>query len=384
MNTRMPQRDVASRDVGTSRVGAVPMLDLGYQNRQVADEVARGFARVIEANDFILGADVTAFEHDYAAYLHVDHVVGVGNGTDALVLALRAAGIGAGDEVIVPANTFVATAEAVVLVGATVVFVDCGADHLLDLDALRETVSAATRAVVAVHLYGQVAQVDGIRAIVGDDVVIVEDAAQSQGARAGERWAGGLGDVAATSFYPGKNLGAFGDAGAVMTGSETIANRVRALRNHGGQRKYEHEEIGTNSRLDSLQAVVLGAKLARLDEWNEQRRAIAARYTLALGDVDGVAVPVTTPGTDHVYHQYVVEVEERDRLLAELTASGIGVGIHYPTPVHLLAPFDRYSPGAGAFPAAERQAARILSLPVYPGLTEEMQDEVAEQLVARL
>jgi dTDP-4-amino-4,6-dideoxygalactose transaminase len=384
MNTRMPQRDVASRDVGTSRVGAVPMLDLGYQNRQVADEVARGFARVIEANDFILGADVAAFERDYAAYLHVDHVVGVGNGTDALVLALRAAGIGAGDEVIVPANTFVATAEAVVLVGATVVFVDCGADHLIDLDALRETVSAATRAVIAVHLYGQVAQVDGIRAIVGGDVVIVEDAAQSQGARAGERWAGGLGDVAATSFYPGKNLGAFGDAGAVMTGSETIANRVRALRNHGGQRKYEHEEIGTNSRLDSLQAVVLGAKLARLDEWNEQRRAIAARYTLALGDVDGVAVPVTTPGTDHVYHQYVVEVEERDRLLAELTASGIGVGIHYPTPVHLLAPFERYSPGAGAFPAAERQAGRILSLPVYPGLTEEMQDEVVEQLVARL
>jgi dTDP-4-amino-4,6-dideoxygalactose transaminase len=384
MNTRMPQRDVASRGVGTSRVGAVPMLDLGYQNRQVADEVARGFARVIEANDFILGADVAAFERDYAAYLHVDHVVGVGNGTDALVLALRAAGIGAGDEVIVPANTFVATAEAVVLVGATVVFVDCGADHLIDLDALRETVSAATRAVVAVHLYGQVAQVDGIRAIVGDDVVIVEDAAQSQGARAGERWAGGLGDVAATSFYPGKNLGAFGDAGAVMTGSETIANRVRALRNHGGQRKYEHEEIGTNSRLDSLQAVVLGAKLARLDEWNEQRRAIAARYTLALGDVDGVAVPVTTPGTDHVYHQYVVELDERDRLLAELTASGIGVGIHYPTPVHLLAPFERYSPGAGAFPAAERQATRILSLPVYPGLTEAMQDEVVEQLVARL
>ena len=193
----------------------VPMLDLGYQNRQVADEIAEGFARVIDANEFILGSDVTTFEREYAAYLHVDHVVGVGNGTDALVLALRAAGIGRGDEVVLPTNTFVATAEAVALVGGTVRFVDCGPDYLLDLDALRAEVSSATKAVIAVHLYGQVAAVDRIRGIVGDDVVIVEDAAQSQGARSGDRWAGALGDVAATSFYPGKNLGAFGDAGEI-------------------------------------------------------------------------------------------------------------------------------------------------------------------------
>jgi dTDP-4-amino-4,6-dideoxygalactose transaminase len=368
----------------TTEATGVPMLDLGYQNRQVAEEVAAGFARVIASNDFILGGDVTAFERDYAAYLHVDHVVGVGNGTDALVLALRAAGIGPGDEVVVPTNTFVATAEAVVLVGATVRFVDCGPDHLVDPEALAATVTPATRAVVAVHLYGQVAPVARIREIVGDDVVIVEDAAQSQGARSGDRWAGALADVAATSFYPGKNLGAFGDAGAVMTGSEAIADRVRALRNHGGRRKYEHLEIGTNSRLDSLQAVVLAAKLARLDAWNDERRAAAARYTAALAGVDGVTVPVTAPGVDHVYHQYVVQVDDRDRLVAELTAAGIGVGIHYPTPVHLLPPFERYSPGRGAFPVAESQATRSMSLPVYPGLTAEMQARVVDQLVARL
>ena len=373
----------AQQAVGRTRV-EVPMLDLGYQNRQVADMVALGFSRVIEANDFILGADVDAFERAYADYLHVDHVVGVGNGTDALVLALRAAGIGAGDEVIVPANTFVATAEAVVLVGATVKFVDCGPDFLIDPDAIAAAVSSSTRAVVAVHLYGQVAAVDRIRAVVGDSVVIVEDAAQSQGARAGDRWAGALGDVAATSFYPGKNLGAFGDAGAVMTGSQPIATRVRALRNHGGLRKYEHTEIGTNSRLDSLQAVVLSAKLARLDEWNAERRAIAARYDEALGTVDGVTVPTRGRGTDHVFHQYVVQVGDRDRLLGELNRAGIGAGVHYPVPVHLLPAFAPFSPGAGAFPVAEAQAPRILSLPVYPGLTEAQQAEVVDQLVARL
>jgi dTDP-4-amino-4,6-dideoxygalactose transaminase len=371
------------QEIGRTRV-EVPMLDLGYQNRQVADMVALGFSRVIEANDFILGSDVSAFERDYAAYLNVDHVVGVGNGTDALVLALRAAGIGAGDEVIVPANTFVATAEAVVLVGATVKFVDCGADFLIDTDALAAAVSGSTRAVIAVHLYGQVAAVDRIRAIVGDSVVVVEDAAQSQGARAGERWAGALGDVAATSFYPGKNLGAFGDAGAVMTSSDEIAARVRALRNHGGLRKYEHVEIGTNSRLDSLQAVVLAAKLARLDDWNAERRAIANRYDEALAGVDGVEVPTRTPATDHVYHQYVVQVGDRDRLLGELTAAGIGAGVHYPVPVHLLPAFERFSPGAGSFPVAEAQAARILSLPVYPGLSGDQQAEVVDQLVSRL
>jgi dTDP-4-amino-4,6-dideoxygalactose transaminase len=368
----------------TTATTGVPMLDLGYQTAIVADEVNSGFARVIAANEFILGPDVAEFEREYASYLDVGHVVGVGNGTDALVLALRAAGIRRGDEVVLPANTFVATAEAVVLVGAIPRFVDCGEDYLIDLDSLADAVSHRTRAVVAVHLYGQVAPIERIRAIVGDDVVIVEDAAQSQGARSGDRWAGALGDVAATSFYPGKNLGAFGDAGAVMTGSEAIADTVRALRNHGGLRKYEHTRIGTNSRLDTLQAVVLRAKLARLDEWNDQRRAVAARYTSALDAVDRVSAPVGTPGVDHVFHQYVVQVDDRDRVLAELNRAGIGAGVHYPVPVHLLPAFDRFSPGMGAFPTAEAQAGRILSLPVYPGLTEAMQAQVVDQLVARL
>lgn len=359
------------------------MLDLGYQTRIVADEVAAGFARVIDASAFILGPDVTAFEEEYASYLSVKHVLGVGNGTDALVLALRAAGVGEGDEVILPTNTFVATAEAVVMAKAAITFVDCGPDYLIDLDALREAVTPSTRAVIAVHLYGQVAPIARIREIIGDHVILIEDAAQSQGARAGGAWAGALGDVAATSFYPGKNLGAFGDAGAVMTNSDAIAETVRALRNHGGLRKYEHTEIGTNSRLDTLQAVVLRAKLARLDEWNAERKAIAARYTAELAGVEGVATPVLT-GSDHVYHQYVIEVHDRDRILGELNAEGIGAGIHYPAPVHLLPAFAALSPGPGAFPTAERQASRILSLPVYPGLTESMQTQVISQLTRRL
>ncbi len=359
------------------------MLDLGYQTRIVANDVADGFARVIDASAFILGPDATAFEEEYASYLSVKHVLGVGNGTDALVLALRAAGIGEGDEVILPTNTFVATAEAVVIAKAVIKFVDCGADYLIDLDALREAVTPSTRAVIAVHLYGQVAPIALIREIVGHDVILIEDAAQSQGARAGDAWAGALGDVAATSFYPGKNLGAFGDAGAVMTNSDAIAEKVRVLRNHGGLRKYEHTDIGTNSRLDTLQAVVLRAKLTRLDEWNAERQAIAARYTAELAGVDGVSTPVLT-GSDHVYHQYVVEVDDRDRILSELNDAGIGAGIHYPAPVHLLPAFAAMSPGFGAFPTAERQAGRILSLPVYPGLTESMQAQVVAQLTRRL
>lgn len=372
---------LAARD---GQVVTVPMLDLGYQSGMVAEEVATGFARVIKNSAFILGEDVSAFEQEYASYLHVDHVVGVGNGTDALVLALRAAGIGGGDEVIIPTNTFVATAEAVALVGARVTFVDCGPDYLIDVDALRGIVSESTKAVIAVHLYGQVAPIDRIREVVGDGVVIVEDAAQSQGARAGDRWAGALGDVAATSFYPGKNLGAFGDAGAVITGSEVIATKVRALRDHGGLRKYEHTEIGTNSRLDTLQAVVLRAKLAHLDAWNAERRAIAARYSSELGCVEGILTPIVNAGNDHVFHQFVVEIDDRDRVLAELNAVGIGAGIHYPAPIHLLPAFERFSPGAGAFPISEKQAGRIMSLPIYPGLSEAMQAEVIDQLLQRL
>jgi len=363
----------------------VPMLDLAYQHRAVADEVADGFARVLENSSYVLGPEATAFENAYAEYLGVSHVLGVANGTDALVLALRASGIGPGDEVIIPANTFVATAEAVALVGAIPVLVDPGEDFLMAPDTLAAAITPRTRAVIPVHLYGQVADVAAIREVVGSDLVIIEDAAQSQGAIRDGAYAGSLGDVAATSFYPGKNLGAYGDAGGVSTNSPGIADAVRALRNHGGVERYQHDVVGTNSRLDGLQAVVLAAKLKRLDEWNAHRRVVADRYRALLADLPAVTLPLAGEPSAHVYHQFVIQVDDRDRIFDEMAAAGIGVGIHYPKPIHLLGAFaDSGLGGAGSFPRAEHQAARILSLPVYPGLTEAMQDRVVDELRAAL
>jgi dTDP-4-amino-4,6-dideoxygalactose transaminase len=356
------------------------MLDLAFQHRAIEGRVADGFERVMAASSYILGPEVAAFEAEYAAFCGVDHVVGVGNGTDAIELALRAAGVGPGDQVVIPANTFVATAEAVVRAGATVVLADCGDDFLLDVDDLRQRLTPRVRAVVAVHLYGQTADVDAIRAAVGPDVIVVEDAAQSQGARYRGRRSGALADVAGTSFYPGKNLGAYGDAGAVSTNSAEIADRVRALRSHGGVRKYEHLEVGTNSRLDSLQAVVLSAKLALLDGWNADRRRLADRYTELLAELPYVLLPTVAPHNEPVWHQYVVRVPERDAVLAALVDAGVGAGIHYPAPVHLLPAFAFLGHVPGDFPVAEAQAARLLSLPIYPGLTDDAQDYVIEAL----
>ncbi len=361
---------------------SVPMLDLGWQHERVADRVRAGFDRVLSDASFILGPDVAEFESAFAAFCGARHVIGVGNGTDALELALRASGVGAGDEVVIPVNTFAATAEAVVRAGAGVVFVDCDENFLLDPVRLTDCLSSRTRAVIAVHLYGQTADVDTIRTVIGEGILVIEDAAQAQGARYRGRRSGTLGEAAGTSFYPGKNLGAYGDAGAVITSSDRIAERVRSLRNHGGLRKYEHLEVGTNSRLDSLQAIVLSAKLTLLDGWNAERVRLAERYTRLLADVPEVLPPVTAEGNDHVFHQYVVQVPDRDRVLSALVADGIGAGLHYPTPVHLLPAFASPAYPAGSFPVAERLAQRILSLPIYPGLSEHQQDFVVDRLRA--
>ena len=358
----------------------VPMLDLAYQHRIVESEILAGFERVITASSYVLGPEVSAFETEYAAFSGVEHVIGVANGTDAIELALRAAGVGPGDDVVIPANTFVATAEAVLRAGASLVLADCDDNYLLDPSHLSGRVTAATRAVIAVHLYGQTADMDAIRSAIDPGILLVEDAAQSQGARYHGQRSGSLGDVAGTSFYPGKNLGAYGDGGAVSTSSDRIAQRVRQLRNHGGEHKYEHVEVGTNSRLDSLQAVVLSAKLRRLDEWNAERRRLAGRYSDLLRDVDGVVTPVVAPGNEHVFHQFVVRVADRDRVVAELVVAGIGAGIHYPTPVHLTPAFACLGIGHGTFPRAEQFAGQILSLPIYPGLTEVQQDHVIATL----
>ncbi|SDF02225.1 DegT/DnrJ/EryC1/StrS family aminotransferase [Pseudonocardia oroxyli] len=363
--------------------GPVPLVDLAAQHAEVAAEVAEGWEQVLARTAFVGGPAVAAFEAEYAAYSGVEHVVGVANGTDALELALRALGIGPGDECIVPANTFIATAEAVARAGAEIVLVDCEpGTALIDVDAALAAVTERTRAVLPVHLYGQVADVARLRAELPAEVRIVEDAAQSQGARRDGRRAGAIGDIAGTSFYPGKNLGAYGDAGAVLTSSAELADRVRLIGAHGSPRKYEHTVVGVNSRLDTLQAVVLSAKLRRLDAWNALRREAAARYDALLADLP-VVTPTVTPGNEPVWHLYVIEVDRRAEVLAHLNANGVGAGIHYPTPVHLTEAFATLGK-AGDFPVAEAMADRILSLPLYPQITAEQQAWVIEVLRSAL
>ncbi|ACU35685.1 DegT/DnrJ/EryC1/StrS family aminotransferase [Actinosynnema pretiosum subsp. pretiosum] len=362
----------------------IPLVDLRAQHAQVADEVAEGWAAVLERTAFIGGPQVAAFESEFADYQGVAHCVGVANGTDAIELALRALGVGHGDECVLPANTFIATAEAVARAGATPVLVDCVAGTgLIDPEKIPAALTDRTRAVLPVHLYGQAAPVELVRAA-APGVPVVEDAAQAQGASRFGVPVGGLGEIAATSFYPGKNLGAYGDGGAVLTSSAELAEAVRLLREHGSPRKYEHPALGFNSRLDTLQAVVLSAKLRRLEGWNEARRAAAARYAELLADLPDVLAPEVLEGNTPVWHLYVVRVPNRDRVLAALHEAGVGAGIHYPTPVHLTGAFASLGHGAGDFPVSESVAAGILSLPLFPEITEEQQHRVVAALKAAL
>jgi dTDP-4-amino-4,6-dideoxygalactose transaminase len=360
----------------------IPLVDLKAQHAAVADEVAAGFASVLERTAFVLGEEVDAFEREFAEFSGAPHCVGVGNGTDAVELALRAVGVGEGAVVILPANTFIATAEAVVRAGASPVLVDCDPEfQLIDVDAAIDRIGPSTGAIVPVHLFGQLAPVDALHARLGaDGPLIVEDAAQCQGATHDGEGPSTVGVAAATSFYPGKNLGAYGEAGAVLTRDAEVDRRLRSLRNHGSEAKYEHPELGFNSRLDTLQAVVLRAKLARLAAGNEARRAAARRYDALLADVAGVSLPVTAPGNEHVWHLYVVRVPRRDAVLAALHDAGIGAGVHYPIPVHLQGAFRDLGHEPGDFPEAERAAREILSLPLFPEITEQQQQRVADAL----
>lgn len=360
----------------------VPFLDLSAQQAEIADEVLPVWHAQLASGAFIGGPEVDAFEREFAEYIGVDHVVGVSNGTDALELAYRAVGVGPGDEIIMPANTFIATAEAASRIGAVPVFVDVDDEHLLiDPDAVEAAVTPRTRVIVPVHLFGQTAPVELIAPIAAKyDLVIVEDAAQSQGAAGPAGRAGSLGRLAATSFYPGKNLGAAGDAGAVMTNDADAAAVVRNLGAHGGSVKYVHDRIGMNARLDAVQATVLRAKLRRLDAWNEARCRAARRYAELLADVKGVRLPSVRPGNHDVWHLYVIRVDERDRVAAVLCAAGIGTGIHYPTPVPLTEAYAPLGYRRGQFPVAEAAADSILSLPMFPHLTEAQQAAVVRTI----
>ena len=364
-------------------MGSIPLVDLAAQQAEVAVEVAVGWQEVLDRSSFVGGPHVAAFESEYADFIGTSHCVGVGNGTDAIEIALRAFGVGPGDECIVPANTFVATAEAVSRAGAVPVLVDCADDdtYLIDTAAVQAAVTPRTRAILPVHLYGQSAPVELLVPIAEQaGACIVEDAAQSQGARRDGVRAGSLGQAAATSFYPGKNLGAYGDAGAVLTNSAEASARMRMIRDHGSPRKYEHETLGFNSRMDALQAVVLSAKLRRLDKWNEGRRTAAARYDEMLAEIPGVTLPRTLAGNEHVWHLYVVRVPNRDRVLQELQAAGAGAGIHYPVPVHLTGAYAGLGYAEGAFPVAERVSREILSLPLFAEITVGQQERIVSVL----
>jgi dTDP-4-amino-4,6-dideoxygalactose transaminase len=365
----------------------IPLVDLAAQHSSVSDEVAEGWQQVLARTAFIGGPQVDAFERQFAEFTAVQHCVAVGNGTDAIEIALRALGVGPGDECVIPANTFIATAEAVCRAGAVPVLVDCSDDdtYLMDTAAVAAVVTPRTRAIVPVHLYGQVVPVERLLPVAEQaNAWIVEDAAQAQGARRNGTCAGALGHAAATSFYPGKNLGAYGDAGAALTNSRDVAARMRMLRDHGSPRKYEHETFGFNSRMDTLQAVVLSAKLRRLAGWNEARREAAARYDRLLSGHDDIVLPHVLEGNEHIWHLYVVRVPDRDRVLKELHAAEIGAGIHYPAPVHLTTAFAESGYRGGAFPVAERTAREILSLPLFAEITQEQQERVASALIGAL
>ncbi|HEY0454034.1 DegT/DnrJ/EryC1/StrS family aminotransferase [Actinophytocola sp.] len=355
----------------------VPFLDLTAPYTELKAELDAATQRVLASGRYLLGPENEAFEAEFAAYCGARECVSVGSGLDAIVLVLRALGIGAGDEVIVPSHTFIATWLAVAATGATPVPVEPDPlTYNVDPAALEAAVTPRTRAIVPVHLYGQPADLDAIGAVAArHGLAVVEDAAQAHGATyKGERI--GARHVAAFSFYPGKNLGALGDGGAVVTGDADLAAKVRLLRNYGSTVKYHHEVKGTNSRLDELQAALLRAKLAHLDEWNARRSAVAGRYAKELAGLDDLVLPATSAWAEHVWHLYVVRTPDRAGLQDRLTAAGVHTLVHYPIAPHRSAAFGELGLATGTLPLAERFATEVLSLPMGPHLTTEQVDDV--------
>jgi len=358
----------------------VPFLDLRAAYREKQAELDAAYRRVMESGWYILGEEVEAFERDFASYCGADYCVGVGNGLDALIFILRANEIGEGSEVIVPSNTYIATWLAVSKVGAKPVPVEPRRDtYNIDPFRLEAAITSRTRAIIAVHLYGQPAEMQEVNHIGGrHGLKVIEDAAQAPGAVYDGRRVGNLADAAAFSFYPAKNLGAFGDAGAVVTNNSNIANRVRMLRNYGSRLKYYNDVKGVNSRLDPVQAAFLRVKLQCLDEWNDRRDKIARRYLAILGQCDGLSLPAITEKTNPVWHLFVVRHLDRDGLQHYLNAAGIGTLIHYPVPPHLSKAYAEAGYKEGDFPIAEEIAATELSLPIGPHLQTAQVESVGD------
>jgi len=364
----------------------VPYLDLQAAHLPRRQALMAAIGEVVDEGAFAGGPSVERFERAFASYCGANYAVGVGSGTDALQLALLACGVGPGDEVVTAPNSFFATAEAVSLCGAKPVFCDVDPDTLtLDPARLEAALSPRTKAVVPVHLFGQTADMDPILEIARRRRLrVVEDAAQAAGAAYRGRPAGSMGDAACFSFYPGKNLGAFGEAGAVATRSPAIDEQVRCLRDHGQTAKHRHARVGLNARMDGIQAAVLSVKLRDLDAGNEARRRVARRYAELLGDLPGLVLPRAAPDRLHAYHIFAVRSPQRDRLARRLEAAGVGHAIHYPTPIHLQPAYAALGYGRGDFPVAESACQSLLSLPIYPQLEAAQIDYVAAALEAAL
>jgi len=373
--------------VRTEQPAAIPLTRLDFAQPELLEQLMSAVRGVAERGAFTLGEPVEAFEREFAGYCDSDHAIGVSSGTEALALALRALEIGPGDEVIVPSNSFIATAEAVSAVGATPRLVDVDPDsHLLTAKIVAENLTPSVRCIVPVHLFGATVDLDPILALAHDaGVHVVEDACQAHGARYRGRRVGSLGVLGCFSFYPTKNLGAWGDGGAVVTSVPELAERVQLLRAHGERPRYNHRVVGTTARLDALQAAVLSRKLVLLDGWNEERRRLGRTLRARIDGLceqasdDGGIVATQLPfaEADHVYHLFVVRTGERDALRAHLSERGVASAVHYPTPIHLTGAYEHLGRGAGSLPVSESLAQRICSLPLYPGMTDEELERIS-------
>ena len=363
-----------------------PFLDLEAHHAPMREEILDEIRKVVEKNAFAGGPFVEAFEADFAEYCHTRHAVAVGSGTEALWLALLARGIGPGDEVITVPNTFIATAEAISFTGATPVFVDIWDDTMaMNPAGIADVITPRTKAIVPVQLYGQTADMDSICAIAREHgLFVLEDACQAHGAEYHGRRAGSLGDAGCFSFYPGKNLGAWGEGGALVTDDEALANGVKELRDHGQPRKYMHSRVGWNSRMDGIQAAVLRIKLKYLEKSTEARRRHAASYGLQLDGVENLKLPVESEGYRHVYHLYPIRVPQRAAIMEQLAADGIGCAIHYPVCIHLQEAYRHLGLAEGSFPVAERSAEELISLPMYGELNREQVDFVSSRVTHHL
>lgn len=362
----------------------VPFVDLKAQYDSIKSDIDAAISGIVEKTAFVMGPGVVGFEQAYAEYLGVKHVIAVSDGTNAIQVTLRALGVGAGDEVIIPTHTFMATAEAVSLVGATPILTDVDpVSYHTTAELIAPRISPRTKVIMPVHLYGQAVDLDPIYALArAHGIQVVEDAAQAHGTLYRGRKVGEGGAASTFSFYPAKNLGTYGEGGAIATNDDALAERARLVRDHGSKIKYEHEIVGGNFRMSGIEGAVLSAKLPHLDGWNQRRRAHAAQYAKELGDVAGITLPQESAHTTGNYHLYVIETERRDELQAYLKARDIHTGIHYPIPIHEQKAYAHLGHKAGAFPEAARLTRRILSLPMYPELTKAQISYVASGVKA--